>query len=500
MTRDRRARPAGGSQSGGLSVRVGLVVTALVVVVVAAVLAAGLGLPPFGGDGDGPGSGPTAGPTSSLPPATGPGLTLEPPPPAPAVLAAPAVSPAVSPAGLRRHLTAALTLPGLGSRLAFAVAQLGRPSTTWAYGASTAIPASTLKLLTTTAALSVLGPEHRFTTTVVAGRTKGSLVVVGGGDPLLAATAPTGSAAASTYPQVASLQALADATAARLSSEGVRRVRLGYDASLFTGPAVNPHWPSTYVPENVVSPISALWVNEGRVTAGLAQRSADPARAAGDAFRSLLRRAGVTVVGPVTSQRAPRTDAEPVAAVTSAPLQELVEHVLEQSDNEGAEVLLRQVAVAEGRPGSSVAGVAAVRSALTGLGLDLRETTLYDGSGLSRDNELPAQLLMGVLETASSAGHPELRGVITGLPVAGFSGTLGYRFESAGAAGAAGLGYVRAKTGTLTGVQAYAGLATTQDGQVLVFVAIADRVPEPETIEARRDLDRIAAALRTCGC
>ena len=54
----------------------------------------------------------------------------------------------------------------------------------------------------------------------------------------------------------------------RMQPSLVTRVHLGYDDSLFSGPAVNPTWPDTYIPENVVSPITALWVNEGRQSAG----------------------------------------------------------------------------------------------------------------------------------------------------------------------------------------------------------------------------------------
>jgi D-alanyl-D-alanine carboxypeptidase/D-alanyl-D-alanine-endopeptidase (penicillin-binding protein 4) len=105
-------------------------------------------------------------------------------------------------------------------------------------------------------------------------------------------------------------------------------------------------------------------------------------------------------------------------------------------------------------------------------------------------------LLVRTLEADASPGHPELRSVVTGLPVAGFSGSLAYRLEES----ESGLGYVRAKTGTLTGVHGLAGLALTRGGQLLYFAEVADRVPVPKTLRARADLDAIAAALSTCGC
>ena len=433
-----------------------------------------------------------------MPPPTGPGLHLPPYPKAPLVLPAAASRPLVSSGGLRSHLTDSLSQPGLGGQVGFAVSQLGSPARSWAHGARTVTPASTLKLLTTTAAFATLGPSHRFVTSTVQGRSRGWVVLVGGGDPLLVTKTPTAKEAPRFYPQPASLQRLAEQTAARLAAEGVRRVHLGYDASLFSGPAVNPHRPTTYIPENVVSPITSLWVNEGRDQPRSAPRSADPTQAAADAFKAQLEKAGIAVVGRVGSQVAPTTAPKRLGAVESAPLDEIVQHILELSDNEGAEVLLRQVAVAAGLPGSSDAGVVAVRRALTRLGLDLHGAVFYDGSGLSRDDRVPVQLLLHTLETDASPAHPELRGVITGLPVAGFSGSLGYRFEKA----RSGLGYVRAKTGTLSeaGVHSLAGVATTRSGQALAFVAVADRVPVIDTLDARDDLDRIAADVSTCGC
>ena len=225
---------------------------------------------------------------------------------------------------------------------------------------------------------------------------------------------------------------------------------------MFSGPAVNPHWPSSYITDDVVSPITALWVNEGRTAPSSEERSAKPAVVAAQLFRTELRKAGIQVNGAVTAQpHATAATTTRLAAVSSPPCRRIVQHILELqlADNEGAEVLLRQVAVAGGRPGTSAAGVTAVRAALERLGLDLQGAVFYDGSGLSRDDQVPVALLLHVLETDASPSHPALRGVVTGLPVAGFSGSLSTRFV---ADARAGLGHVQAKTGTLTGVSAQA--------------------------------------------
>ena len=97
-----------------------------------------------------------------------------------------------------------------------------------------------------------------------------------------------------------------------------------------------------------------------------------------------------------------------------------------------------------------------------------------------------------MLQTAASPDHPDLRTVVSTLPVAGFTGSLAYRFVDDARAG---LGVVRAKTGTLTGVHGLAGLVVDRAGVPLVFAAVADQVPVPKTLAARAQLDRIAAAL-----
>jgi D-alanyl-D-alanine carboxypeptidase/D-alanyl-D-alanine-endopeptidase (penicillin-binding protein 4) len=397
------------------------------------------------------------------------------------------------PEAVRRALAHLVRNRKLGPHVAVAVDQIGDGEPVFRYGADRVTPASTMKLLTTSAALASLGPDHRFRTTVVSRPHSRRIVLVGGGDPLLART-PDGSG--EEYPSRADLKTLAKSTVRALKSLGRIEVRLSYDTSLFTGPAVNPTWPSTYISDNVVSPITPLWVDEGRAREGLAYRSPDPAAAAAKQFAQDLERYGIKVTGPVTERTAAR-GAEQLAAVQSAPLRRIVQYILEVSDNEGAEVLLRHVALAEGEEASFEGGVQAVRDVLTRLGIDTTGERILDGSGLSRRDRIDPETLLSLLETAAEPSHAELRPVLVGLPVAGFSGSLAYRFATADREG---LGLVHAKTGTLTGVHGLAGVVTTVDGTVLDFVAIADRVKVPNTLAARAQLDRIAAALAACTC
>jgi D-alanyl-D-alanine carboxypeptidase/D-alanyl-D-alanine-endopeptidase (penicillin-binding protein 4) len=413
---------------------------------------------------------------------------------APPVLA-PAKAEGVTPtaAGVQRVLAPLLADPSMGRHRGAFVYDVSRDRPVFSSGAAQPfVPASTLKLLTTASALAALGPHHRFATrTVRAGRN--SIVLVGGGDPLLTAKRPDG---ASTFPARATLQDLATRTAQALRAEGVRSVSLGYDAGLFSGPAVNPRWLPLYVGEGIAAPTTALWVDEGRVVRGLARRSPSPALAAATVFARQLRAAGLTVAVPGPA-KAP-AGAPSLAQVLSAPLGQLVEHVNLTSDNDGAEVLLRHVGLATGNGGSITAGLKGMRSTLTGLGLDLGAARLEDGSGLSRTNQVPLQVLGGVVRIAAAGDKPQLRHLLTGLPVAGFNGSLAERFAAPGTA--AGTGFVRAKTGTLTGIHSLAGLVRDRTGTVLAFAVATDSSPTAKTLTTRATLDRIAAALAGCGC
>ncbi len=434
---------------------------------------------------------PSVDPAAVAPP---PGLTL-PPLATPDPLAQPVTAVAgtgvgpLAPGRVEKALARALRDDDLGPDVFAAVAGL-TGAELFSRGDGSAVPASTLKLLTGIAALETLGPAHVFSTDVVPDGNR-RIVLVGGGDPFLASRRVDGS----TYPARANVVALAKSTAAALGEQGVSRVRVGYDDSLFSGPAFSPHWPASYRADGVVTPISALWVDEGRPVVG-ARPVDDPAAVAAAAFAGALARQGVEVVG-VARPRSADPEAEPLASVTSAPLSQIVERVLLVSDNEGAEVLARHVGLATTGVGSFAAGARGVLTVLRDLGVPVAGAKVRDGSGLSRKNLLDPDTLIGVLQAAASPEHPELRSVLTGLPVAGFTGSLEFRFDDAPRPGR---GHVRAKTGTLSGVSALAGIATDLDGRPIVFVLMADRVALVDTLGARDALDDLAASLGSCHC
>ncbi len=407
-----------------------------------------------------------------------------------------AKGPAVSVPTLRDQVRPLLEDSDLGRHVGFAAYDVTHGKTLWTYGGRDSfIPASTLKLFTTTAALEVMGGDHVFTTsTVLAGRHRGvpRVVLVGGGDPLLASRLARDD---EPEPEPATLTDLAAETARALSDRGIKRVSVGYDASRYDGPADSPDWEPSYVPDEV-PPISPLWADEGADPADPYDYSVEPAGLATETFAAALAKHGVKVTGPITKTSG--ADGRTLGTVDSPPLRDVVGHILDLSDNAGAEILLREVAIATGHPASFAGGAAAVRQVLGRLGVPMRGVDTYDGSGLSRSNRVTLDAMLTVLRLATDEEHPELRDVVSQQSVAGFTGTLAYRFTDG--ASAAGLGWVRAKTGTLSKVHGLAGTTVDRDGVAIAFVALVDRVPLQDTLDARATLDDIAAAVASCGC
>jgi D-alanyl-D-alanine carboxypeptidase/D-alanyl-D-alanine-endopeptidase (penicillin-binding protein 4) len=389
---------------------------------------------------------------------------------------------------ITRALKKILPEKALGSHVGMLVATLDG-QTLFRRGSAAMTPASTTKLLTSTAALHALGPMATFTTSTRLVPGTHRVVLVGGGDPYLASTAKE----ARGLPAPATTAKLAAQTARALQAKGIKEVRLRYDDHLFTGPAVSPTWPSTYLPENVVPPISALWVDEAKGSSGYVS---DPAADAAGVFADQLRSHGIRVLGRTSDVVTP-DGASRLAKVSSAPLGQIVQHLLDVSDNNAAEVVARHVGAKVDDDASFAGATKAVTSTLDKIGVDTDHLKLYDGSGLSRRNRITPRTLVDVLRLAAGPGRPELRDVVTGLPVAGFTGSLAGRYVEAPHAG---LGRVRAKTGTLTGVSALAGIAVDLDGDQVVFAFMADKIRPEDTLKARAALDALTATLGACAC
>jgi D-alanyl-D-alanine carboxypeptidase/D-alanyl-D-alanine-endopeptidase (penicillin-binding protein 4) len=407
--------------------------------------------------------------------------------------------------GLDRALSGVLSSASLGTGVSAEVAdQSGHVLWSRSPGQLTA-PASTEKVATAVAALAVLGPGQRFSTKVVSGQGD-SIVLVGGGDPTLTA----GAAPISDYPQPASLQELAATTARALKAAHRTQVELDYDTSLYLGPGLAPGWPESYVTTGDVTDITSLEVDQGRVTTSDTPEDADdptnfraraiePALEAATSFAGFLARDGITVSGEPSTGAAAH-GATVLGSVSSPTVSAMVEQMLLESNNVIAENLARHVALATGHPASFAGGATAETAALARLGVG-SGLQLVDGSGLSPQDQIAPAALVRLLVLASSPRHASLRTAITGLPVAGFAGTLSEGQSVFGGISGPARGVVRAKTGNLSTVAALAGLVYDRNGRVLVFAFNAASVPGAGELDSAADtLNDAASALASCGC
>jgi len=337
------------------------------------------------------------------------------------------------------------------------------------------IPASNQKLLVALAALDVLGPDFTFTTSVAVpplndGVVDGDIYLIGGGDPLLTSddypieddslpvTTPT------------SFDALADG----LVDAGVTRIRgtvIG-DGTRYDDEFVIDEW-ADGVAFNDAGPYDALLANDARVRFR-SGRQDDPNEAAAREFVRLLNDRGIRVDNGWGSGVA--STLVPVAAtVQSAPLSDVVIEMLMTSDNNTAEMLVKEMGVATSGTGTRAAGLDAMFRSLEAQGVPMAGLDLHDGSGLSTSNRVTCDAVLTVLQVG--AGGP----LDEGLPVAALSGTLADEFLDGPM-----VGRLRAKTGTLNNppieidppaVKALAGYVDPRAGTgrgTIEFVVIAN--------------------------
>lgn len=171
-----------------------------------------------------------------------------------------------------------------------------------------------------------------------------------------------------------------------------------------------------------------------------------------------------------------------MAQVASAPLPELLQTMLQHSDNLYADNLAKTLGQVDSGRGSFALGVREIRRVLDQqAGIRLQPATLKDGSGLSRDNLLSADQLAAVLKYLSV--HPQLA-TYRELPVAGESGTLKYRHSLLQPPLR---DNIKAKSGTLNGSSNLAGFLTTASGKRYLFVLMVSGLAMGDDPEAARD-------------
>ncbi|WP_315335570.1 D-alanyl-D-alanine carboxypeptidase/D-alanyl-D-alanine-endopeptidase [Pseudomonas grimontii] len=409
------------------------------------------------------------------------------------------------------------------------------------------IPASNLKLLTTAAAMDVLGPQYRFSTQLLSNGTQqgerlaGNLYLRGLGDPTT---------------QFADYQALA----AQLASQGVRKVQgdLVFDDTWFDAERLGVDWAqddeSTYygaqisaltvspntdfdagtllvtakAPVALGQPVSVVvspstdyvqlsnravsgpgnsygitrqhGTNLLQLTGALAPGKQsrqwvsvwEPTQLVANLFEQALSQQGIQVLGRRVIGGVSPSTATLLAEHQSAPLQALITPLLKLSNNNMSEALLKAMGRKTANAGTAAAGVAAVAAFMQRQGLDPATLSQVDGSGLSRRNLVSAQNLTDLLLV--TAKQPWFDAWYNALPIAGNAdrmtgGSLRYRLR-----GTAAENNLHAKTGSMAGVSSLSGYITDAQGRRLVFSMISNNyVSDAAPVRALEN--RLALAL-----
>lgn len=392
-------------------------------------------------------------------------------------------------------------------------------------GSRRLLPASNTKLLTSAAALEILGPAYRFTTEVRAGGQRqgaalvGDLYLRGTGDPTMLAADYDALAAqvAASGVQVVTGDLVADDTwfdAVRLGREWawedepyyyaaqISAVSVAPDTDYDAGTvivSVAPGATAGATPDVTLTPQTGYLTIDNRAsTVGSGSTSIsierdhgsnrvvitgkiragapavrdwvsvwEPTGYAADVFRRALARHGVQVIGGDRTGVAVPADAHPLAEHRSMTLAELMVPFLKLSNNGHAEVLTKAIGREVSGQGTWPAGLAAIRGFVATMGMDTAAQRQADGSGLSRWNMIPPTEFVDLL--AAARGRPWFDAWYAALPIAGnadrfVGGTLRSRMRNTPAAN-----NVHAKTGSLTSVSGLSGYVTDADGHVLVF-------------------------------
>lgn len=373
------------------------------------------------------------------------------------------------------------------------------------------LPASNQKILATAAIFNHLDPELRLATTVVEGDEPDTVVLVAGGDTLLA----PGDSDPDAVEGRAGVQTLASQTAQRIDDGQIGdHLTVQTDTSVFEGPALNDHWGSADIAAGEVGPIAPLAFASHAVVGPDGQPTEDhddaAAETVAETFASALeaeiaertgRSISVQVGGSVDTGADPLQASEQsssgteLARVESATVQEQARVMMENSDNRLAESLCRMAAVGAGEPGSVEGARTAMSQAITEiLGRDPvaeDDVVLSDCAGVSAANSVSAEVLAGILTASAEDPDGSAGDIVSTLPTAGEDGTLTDRFQAPDEE--AGLGNVRAKTGTLRVVTALSGQASTGDGDTLIAVVLLNGTNDVD--DARHATDRFFAVL-----
>ncbi len=365
-------------------------------------------------------------------------------------------------------------------------------------GDTAVIPASAQKVVTGAALLEALGRDFTFRTQASAvstisaeGVLEGDLWLIGGGDPVLATPDYI-----ARYPEAQTFTDLTE-LAQTLVQSGLTQINGAVvgDETRYDDIRYIPSWPARFTnqtdnPQNQTGPLSALSVNDAFQTYptdsdanSLARAADDPAAQAAADFDDALEALGVTIVSSARSGTAPG-GLNQLAELTSPPLHEIVGQMLASSDNSTAELLVKELGLADSGTPSTDAGVAAMQAILEASGAIMDGVSIADGSGLSSENRVTCDHLIDLLDDSGPDGD-----LAAGLAIGGETGTLRERFLDNAATGR-----IFAKTGSLNEVSALVGFADTKTDETLTFAYIANQ-PELDGTASRATQERMGLDL-----
>jgi D-alanyl-D-alanine carboxypeptidase/D-alanyl-D-alanine-endopeptidase (penicillin-binding protein 4) len=312
------------------------------------------------------------------------------------------------------------------------------------------IPASNRKLFAAATVANCLGLDHQFATELwLDGR---DLVLRGGGDPSLGGRY---------YSRDLTFAPFIEA----LQRRGITSIDgdLIADVSLFDRVTIPPSWKVGFLGETYAVPVDALAYNENIDDS---RAATDAALHAAAALRFALAQSGIAVRGATRVNTTPRAWQERIATIESPPIHQLLTTVLKNSQNLYTDMLFKDLSANGTTPASFEASAEIERMFLTTeAGVDGSEFRFVDGCGLAVDDFVTPAAIVKLLRWMNA---PSRRGALWDLySTPGQEGTLHTRLTELAPR-------VRAKTGTLGGVNALSGIIAMPDGSWRYFAIVAN--------------------------
>jgi len=358
------------------------------------------------------------------------------------------------------------------------------------------MPASNMKIITSAAALTLLGPDYTYKTTFLRdgpvgdSLLDGNLLVIGRGDPTISDN----------------MRGLAtvvmDSLADSVRAHGIRQVTgaLARVGNAFPDSTHGYGWEWDDLGEYYGSGVDELIFNEGMAPTTLrpppdsvrdslySGPAKDPGTGYLNAFNDALGRKQILVEAGVMDSILPtpfRMDT--LFTYTSPPMRNIIQALMKPSQNQIAEILLKTIGLERGGMGTADSARKIVAQQLLAWGVQPDGFIIRDGSGLSRHDLLTPETIVKVLDkmqadTAFSVFY-------NAMPIAGVDGTLKDRMKGTPAEG-----NVRAKTGSISAARSLSGYVTTADGERLIFSILSNNWSTPSSA-VTGVADQIAAAL-----